>query len=165
MAPIPGVIQIQGDITELSTVNKILAEFKSELVELIVFDGAPDGNFITVLIHYSIENINNAITSYVTVTGIHDLDEFVQSQLLLAALNITTYLLKKGGTFIGKIFRGGDNSLLKSQLKLFFENVTITKPRSSRNSSTGKIFGKEVIEKASLFFYYFSFASRVICCV
>lgn len=112
MAPIPGVIQIQGDITELSTVNKILAEFKSELVELIVFDGAPD------------------------VTGIHDLDEFVQSQLLLAALNITTYLLKKGGTFIGKIFRGGDNSLLKSQLKLFFENVTITKPRSSRNSST-----------------------------
>lgn len=45
MAPLPGVIQIQGDITELSTVNKILAEFKSELVELVVFDGAPDGNF------------------------------------------------------------------------------------------------------------------------
>jgi len=44
MAPLPGVIQIQGDITEFSTVEKILAEFKSELAELVVFDGAPDGD-------------------------------------------------------------------------------------------------------------------------
>lgn len=72
------------------------------------------------------------------VTGIHDLDEFVQSQLLLAAMNITTYLLKPGGTFVGKIFRGSDNSLLKSQMLLFFKDVVITKPRSSRNSSAGE---------------------------
>lgn len=76
---------------------------------------------------------------FILVTGIHDLDEFVQSQLLLAAMNITTYLLKKGGAFVGKIFRGSDNSLLKSQLQLFFESVLITKPRSSRNSSAGKV--------------------------
>ncbi|XP_065208776.1 tRNA (cytidine(32)/guanosine(34)-2'-O)-methyltransferase-like [Planococcus citri] len=111
MAPIPGVIQIQGDITELSTVKKILSHFENELIELVVFDGAPD------------------------VTGIHDLDEFVQGQLLLAAVNITTFLLKPGGAFIGKIFRGADNALLKSQLLLFFKDVVITKPRSSRNSS------------------------------
>lgn len=43
MAPLPGVIQIQGDITELSTVQSILGEFEHELVELVVFDGAPDG--------------------------------------------------------------------------------------------------------------------------
>lgn len=46
MAPIPGVIQIQGDITELSTVKKILSHFENELIELVVFDGAPDGKTI-----------------------------------------------------------------------------------------------------------------------
>lgn len=76
---------------------------------------------------------------YITVTGIHDLDEFVQGQLLLAAVNITTFLLKPGGAFIGKIFRGADNALLKSQLLLFFKDVIITKPRSSRNSSMGNV--------------------------
>lgn len=45
MAPLPGVIQIQGDITEISTVEKILSEFENERVELVVFDGAPDGSY------------------------------------------------------------------------------------------------------------------------
>lgn len=49
MAPLPGVIQIQGDITEISTVEKILSEFKNERVELVVFDGAPDGSHFNFL--------------------------------------------------------------------------------------------------------------------
>ena len=69
------------------------------------------------------------------VTGLHDLDEYVQAQLLLAALNITTHVLKLGGNFVAKIFRGKDVTLLFAQLRLFFENVTVAKPRSSRNSS------------------------------
>lgn len=69
------------------------------------------------------------------VTGLHDIDEYIQGQLLLAALNITTHVLKKGGNFVAKIFRGKDVSLLYSQLKIFFPIVTICKPRSSRNSS------------------------------
>lgn len=39
------------------------------------------------------------------------------------------------GTFVAKIFRGKDTTLLYSQLKIFFEKVSITKPASSRNSS------------------------------
>uniref|UniRef100_UPI000B4DBF35 tRNA (cytidine(32)/guanosine(34)-2'-O)-methyltransferase n=1 Tax=Lonchura striata TaxID=40157 RepID=UPI000B4DBF35 len=54
---------------------------------------------------------------------------------LLQALNITTHVLKKGGTFVAKIFRGKDVTLLYSQLRLFFPDVTCAKPRSSRNSS------------------------------
>jgi tRNA (cytidine32/guanosine34-2'-O)-methyltransferase len=65
----------------------------------------------------------------------HDIDEYVQAQLLLAALNIATHLLRVGGTFVAKIFRGKDTSLLYSQLKIFFPTVTIVKPKSSRNSS------------------------------
>lgn len=92
------------------------------------------------------------------VTGLHDIDEYVQSQLILAALNITTHVLKPNGTFIAKvhlvlyrlgtglvmsstsiqIFRGRDVQLLYSQLKLFFKTVTCCKPRSSRNSSIGE---------------------------
>ena len=37
--------------------------------------------------------------------GLHDIDEYIQAQLLLAALNITTHVLKQGGTFVAKIFR------------------------------------------------------------
>lgn len=37
-----------------------------------------------------------------------------------------------------QIFRGKDISLLYSQLKIFFPEVTCAKPRSSRNSSIGK---------------------------
>ncbi|PIN99470.1 hypothetical protein AB205_0197980 [Aquarana catesbeiana] len=93
MAPLPGVIQIQGDITKVSTANEII------------------------------------------FTGLHDIDEYIQAQLLLAALNITTHVLRKGGTFVAKIFRGKDVTLLYSQLKIFFQDVTCAKPRSSRNSS------------------------------
>lgn len=111
MAPIPGVIQIQGDITKVSTAHEIISHFEGDQADLVVCDGAPD------------------------VTGLHDIDEYIQAQLLLAALNITTHVLKKGGTFVAKIFRGKDVSLLYSQLKIFFPLVTISKPRSSRNSS------------------------------
>lgn len=111
MAPLPGVIQLKGDITQESTANEILSQFGEQLVDLVVFDGAPD------------------------VTGLHDLDEYIQAQLLLAAMNITTYLLKPCGTFIGKIFRGKDVSILIAQLEIFFGDVTIAKPCSSRNSS------------------------------
>lgn len=69
------------------------------------------------------------------VTGLHDIDEYIQGQLLLAALNITIHLLKHGGVFVAKIFRGKDVDILYSQLKVFFSTVTICKPRSSRNSS------------------------------
>ncbi|XP_050437318.1 uncharacterized protein LOC126843684 [Adelges cooleyi] len=111
MAPLPGVVQLKGDITKESTANAILSQFGDELVDLVVFDGAPD------------------------VTGLHDLDEYIQAQLLLAALNITTYLLKPRGTFVGKIFRGKDVSILIAQLEIFFDDVAIAKPCSSRNSS------------------------------
>ena len=88
-----------------------MQHFKGDLADLVVCDGAPD------------------------VTGLHDIDEYMQAQLLLAALNITTNVLRPGGNFVAKIFRGRDVSLLYSQLRCFFEEVTVAKPKSSRNSS------------------------------
>ncbi|KAK9719107.1 tRNA (uridine-2'-O-)-methyltransferase trm7 [Basidiobolus ranarum] len=111
MAPLSGVIQLQGDITKVSTAEKIISYFEGEMADIVVCDGAPD------------------------VTGLHDMDEYIQAQLLLAALNITTHVLRTGGTFVAKIFRGKDITLLYAQLKIFFKTVTCSKPRSSRNSS------------------------------
>ncbi|XP_006894528.1 PREDICTED: putative tRNA (cytidine(32)/guanosine(34)-2'-O)-methyltransferase-like [Elephantulus edwardii] len=111
MAPLPGVLQIQGDITQLSTAREIIQHFEGCPADLVVCDGAPD------------------------VTGLHDVDEYMQAQLLLAALNIATHVLKPGGCFVAKIFRGRDVTLLYSQLRVFFSSVVCAKPRSSRNSS------------------------------
>ncbi|XP_041377398.1 putative tRNA (cytidine(32)/guanosine(34)-2'-O)-methyltransferase [Gigantopelta aegis] len=102
MAPLPGVTQIQGDITKKSTAEEIISHFEGKQADLVVCDGAPD------------------------VTGLHDIDEYIQAQLLLAVLFLVLYF---------QIFRGKDVTLLYSQLKIFFPLVTIYKPRSSRNSS------------------------------
>ncbi|XP_023374811.1 putative tRNA (cytidine(32)/guanosine(34)-2'-O)-methyltransferase isoform X1 [Otolemur garnettii] len=75
------------------------------------------------------------IVPLAAVTGLHDVDEYMQAQLLLAALNIATHVLKPGGCFVAKIFRGRDVTLLYSQLRVFFSSVLCAKPRSSRNSS------------------------------
>ncbi len=50
------------------------------------------------------------------MTGLHDMDEFVQAQLILAALTIVTHVLRAGGTFVAKVFRGKEVSLLYSQV-------------------------------------------------
>lgn len=113
MAPLNGVIQLQGDITKIQTAKSIIDHFGGEdqKAQLVICDGAPD------------------------VTGLHDIDEYIQSQLLLAAVSITTHVLMPGGNFVAKIFRGKDTSLLYSQLRIFFDKVSIAKPASSRNSS------------------------------
>ncbi|KAK6503170.1 hypothetical protein TWF481_008203 [Arthrobotrys musiformis] len=113
MTPLPGVITLQADITHPSTLPLVLKHLESDSanVDLVVSDGAPD------------------------VTGLHDLDEYIQAQLLLAALNLATCVLRPGGNFVAKIFRGRDVAELYCKLRIFFERVTVAKPRSSRGSS------------------------------
>lgn len=112
MAPIEGVLCLQGDITSYETARAILEPFaNNQRAELVVCDGAPD------------------------VTGLHDLDEYLQAQLLIMAVKITTHVLVDGGTFVAKIFRGRHAGQLYAQLRLLFDRVSIAKPTSSRNSS------------------------------
>ncbi|KAL8712704.1 MAG: hypothetical protein Q9225_006903 [Loekoesia sp. 1 TL-2023] len=127
MSPLPGITTLIGDITHPSTPPRILAALNpdsssspslspsdqppSHLVDLILSDGAPD------------------------VTGLHDLDIYIQSQLLFSALNLALRILKPGGTFVAKVFRGKDVDLIYAQLRCFFDKVTCAKPRSSRASS------------------------------
>lgn len=121
MSPLEGVTTMRADITHPSTIPLMLKALdpdtygssatSSSPVDLVISDGAPD------------------------VTGLHDLDIYVQSQLLWAALNLALCVLKPGGKFVAKIFRGKDVDLLLAQLKIVFERVRVAKPRSSRASS------------------------------
>lgn len=123
ISPLPGIVTLRADITHPATVPLLLkaldpdydsssmGQQASQPVDLVISDGAPD------------------------VTGLHDLDIYVQSQLLFAALNLALCVLKPGGKFVAKIFRGRNVDVLFAQLKLFFDRVIVAKPRSSRASS------------------------------
>lgn len=122
MSPLEGVTTLRADITHPSTIPLMLKALDPDTydpkvanvaspVDLVISDGAPD------------------------VTGLHDLDIYVQSQLLWAALNLALCVLKPGGKFVAKIFRGKDVDLLFAQLKIVFKRVRVAKPRSSRASS------------------------------
>ena len=45
MAPLEGVITLQGDITKLQTAQEIIGHFEGERAQLVVCDGAPDGEW------------------------------------------------------------------------------------------------------------------------
>ena len=124
ISPLAGITTLRADITHPATVPLLLSALDpshdpkganstqaSHPVDLVISDGAPD------------------------VTGLHDLDIYVQSQLLFAALNLALCVLKPGGKFVAKIFRGRNVDVLYAQLKIFFEKVIVAKPRSSRATS------------------------------
>ena len=116
IAPIPGVTCLQGDITDPEIAKKVLAFFDGNKADLVICDGAPD------------------------VTGHHSLDEYLHHDLLLAATNITTCVLRPGGAFIAKFFRGESLELLRMKLRYFFSDVRVMKPDASRASSTEAFF-------------------------
>lgn len=58
MAPLPGVIQIQGDITKISTAEEIIKHFHGETADLVVCDGAPDGEFLLSVVLIYTQRIN-----------------------------------------------------------------------------------------------------------
>lgn len=128
MAPLEGITTLKADITHPSTIPLLLRALDPEAydsssisppskpphphpVDLVLSDGAPD------------------------VTGLHDLDIYIQSQLLYSALNLAIGVLRPGGKFVAKVFRGRDVDLIYAQLRTVFEKVSVAKPRSSRASS------------------------------
>lgn len=111
IVPITGVHMLKADITKTSTLEAIRAHFSDAQADIVLSDGAPD------------------------VLGMHDLDEYVQAQLVLAALDVALQTLRKGGTFVAKVFRQRETDRLYGRLKVYFEDVVVAKPRCSRATS------------------------------
>ncbi|WVR03587.1 hypothetical protein IAU60_000579 [Kwoniella sp. DSM 27419] len=110
MAPLPNITTLKTDITLPSTIPLVLDALGGRRADLVVCDGAPD------------------------VTGVHDLDAYLHSQLLLAALTLSLTLLAPGATLIFKIFLSPldpQAAFLTSQLRCFFPSPPVTEGQNT----------------------------------
>jgi tRNA (cytidine32/guanosine34-2'-O)-methyltransferase len=111
VVPVDGTFFMKEDITSQTCAAKITGFFGGAKAELILCDGAPD------------------------VTGLHDMDEYMQAELLLAALRISLEVGQCGSSFVGKCFRGCLTPYLVAHFRKFYGAVMLLKPRSSRSVS------------------------------
>ena len=67
--------------------------------------------------------------------GARDVDQWRSYQLFMRALELAEQTLAPGGTFVGKIFQGGDFPAAKRAVQRSFAHVRIIKPEASRKES------------------------------
>ena len=108
---IPRVITMQADITAPKTHAKVRKHMQGNRADIVLNDGAP-----------------NVGAAWVT-------DSSNQLDLCLASLKVSTLFLKKGGTFVTKVFRSEHYNSLLWVMNQLFDKVYPTKPKASRDSS------------------------------
>lgn len=112
--PIPsikGCVTFQCDITTARCLAIIKKELKHFKADLVLNDGAPN------------------------VGADWTVDSYNQIELSLHAMKLATETLRKGGTFITKVFRSKDYNALMYVANQLFTKVESNKPQSSRNTS------------------------------
>ena len=109
--PIKGCVTFQCDITTAKCVALIKKELKHFQCDVVMNDGAP-----------------NVGTDW-------NLDAYMQIELSLHALRLATQVLKKGGTFVTKVFRSKDYNSYLFVLNQLFTKVESSKPSASRSQS------------------------------
>ena len=110
--PIPNVIAIKGDFADSAIMESIISELGEDKVDLVISDMAAN------------------------TTGHNATDHLRIIALCEEAFHFALTILKPGGHFIAKIFRGGTENHLLSEVKLNFKIVKHFKPNSSRKEST-----------------------------
>ena len=111
MTPIPGVRFIQGDFTDDSVFEDLIASIKGESVDLVISDMAPN------------------------ITGVRAIDQPGSIYLAELALEFARSILGKGAYFLVKVFEGDGIGEFRKSLSSEFEKVKVRKPKASRSRS------------------------------
>ncbi len=111
MDSLAGVTFIEGDFTEESVFQQILAALDGKPVDLVISDMAPN------------------------MSGVHAVDQPRAIYLAELALDMAQQVLAPGGAFVAKLFHGEGFDQVFQQTKGSFHKVLTRKPRASRPRS------------------------------
>lgn len=111
MDSLPDVDFIQGDFTEESVFDEIMAVLDDRQVDVVISDMAPN------------------------MSGVNATDQYSSMYLVELALDMARQVLKPNGSFCAKVFQGvGYDEYLKD-VRSSFSKVMIRKPAASRPRS------------------------------
>jgi 23S rRNA (uridine2552-2'-O)-methyltransferase len=111
MEPVEGVTFVQGDFTENTCFEQILALLEGRAVDLVISDMAPN------------------------MSGMNDIDQPRAMHLVDLAVDFAGQTLKPGGALLMKVFQGEGFTELLQLLKRNFSAVVNRKPEASRSRS------------------------------
>lgn len=111
MEGIGGVTFIQGDFTEESVYDEILAALNNEKADVVVSDMAPN------------------------LSGVNTTDQYASIYLVELALDMARNVLKPGGNFCAKVFQGVGYEEYVKDVRRSFNKVIVRKPAASRPRS------------------------------
>lgn len=111
MDPIADVDFIQGDFTEQSVFDQIMAAVGGRPVDLVISDMAPN------------------------MSGMASIDQPGSMYLVELALDMARQVLKPNGQFVAKVFQGDGFDQYVKDVRESFSKVMIRKPKASRPRS------------------------------
>ncbi|WNO08222.1 23S rRNA (uridine(2552)-2'-O)-methyltransferase RlmE [Teredinibacter sp. KSP-S5-2] len=111
MDSIADVDFVQGDFTEESVLNEILAVMDGDLADLVISDMAPN------------------------MSGIQAVDQPKSMYLVELAMDLAKQTLNRGGVFVSKVFQGEGFDQFFADAKNSFQTVVTRKPDASRARS------------------------------
>ncbi len=111
MDSIAGVEFIQGDFTEESVLEQLLAALGGQKADLVISDMAPN------------------------MSGMNAVDQPAATYLVELALDMAQQVLKPGGHFVAKVFHGEGFDPLLQATRDAFTKVAVRKPDASRARS------------------------------
>ncbi|KAM4025197.1 rRNA methyltransferase 2, mitochondrial isoform 2-T3 [Anomaloglossus baeobatrachus] len=110
--PLEGAVFLpKCDLTDPATHRKISALLPSGQADVIVSDMAPNAS------------------------GIKDLDHQRLVSMCLSLLDLSDSVLRPGGSFLCKIWDGGESDLIRDKLRQRFQLLRTVKPKASRMES------------------------------
>jgi 23S rRNA (uridine2552-2'-O)-methyltransferase len=112
MDPVHGAIFIQGDFREDTALTQLDTALQGRPVDLVISDMAPN------------------------ISGIGVTDQARSMLLAELALEFSCQHLKPGGNFLVKVFQGDGFDDFVREMRKYFSQVLVRKPKASRDRST-----------------------------